>query len=171
MQTAYHPSAEKDVLFSSLYDHAGNKANGKKNSFFKICLVHRAQRSDATWCRRCGLLSLFGNHIHHRQWEPKCLLRCTHVYTQAELYVGLFSALPLEQLSQNQTQKMEDRWKWEVAAIFFLLLSFRLKTLIANFNCCRQNTFQTNINVQGIYFEKLTYEKLKWDLFSECYLA
>lgn len=108
-----------------------------KNGFFKICLVHRAQRPGAAWCVRGGLLSLFVNHMHRWQWESMCPLRRTHVNYQAELYLSLFSSWPLEQLSQNSTTEngehiQNERW---LLVFYSSEHPFMLKNLIANLHC------------------------------------
>lgn len=112
IQSASVPSTN-NVLFSILHRMwPSNKASQEKNNSLKIYLGHFAQRPGATQCLRRGWspLSFFVNHMHHWQWEFLCPLRVTHVYTQAEMYLSLFSPLSLEQLSQSSTPENGEKF-------------------------------------------------------------
>ena len=53
-----------------------------------------------------------------------CPLRGTHVYTQAKMYLSLFSPLPLEQLSQNSTTENGEQCKKMGDDYYFILLPY-----------------------------------------------
>lgn len=139
------PLSTTNVLFSFLHVTC-KKANWKKTWSFYICLVLCALRPSAPQGLRCGCspLSLFVNHMYHWHWKSMCPLRGTHVYTQAKMYLSLFSPLPLEQLSQNSTtKKMENNIKkWEMITILFFFHTFVLNKLMANITCDSLNSFQ-----------------------------
>lgn len=140
-----------------------------KNGVLKICLMHCAQQPGASWDLRCCLLSLFVNHMHHWQYESMCALGGTHVYNQAELY--LLKSIFIFAFGAAVTEFSHWKWrtnkKWKVVTISLFLCSFVLKKLIANTNCYMQNNCQPQYKYSRIYFQKLTFEKLKQNLFSE----